>query len=158
MDRALRLAHFCGLVVFLGSILTFIIVSALTKDASLANLAFGRAIISTGTHLLTVPGMWLLAVTGVWLGWRRYGVGQRFFQIKLLLIVLIVSNAYAFVVPAVTTATHVAADSLAQGRLLPTYQAAYLQESVFGALNVVLTLAAAVVGVWRVGVRPATRV
>lgn len=153
MLRALKLIHFGGLVIFLGSILTFIVISALIEGASLENIAFGRKIISTGTNALTLPGMWVLAMTGVWMGYQRYGLKQRFFQIKLLLITLIIINAYVFIVPAVTSATEIAARSLAQGELLPEYKAAYMQESIFGAVNVLLTVAAAVVGIWKIGVK-----
>ena len=128
-------------------------ISALIEGASLENIAFGRKIISTGTNVLTLPGMWVLAVTGVWMGYRRYGVKQRFFQIKLLLMTLVVANAHFIIAPAVASATELAARSLAQGQLLPAYQAAYMQESIFGAINVLLTLTAAVVGVWKVGAR-----
>ena len=156
MFRGLKLVHFGGLVIFLGSILTFIVISTLIENASLENIAFGRKVISTGTNALTLPGMWALAITGVWMGYKRYGLHQRFFQIKLLLIALIVINAYFFVVPAVTLATELAVRSLAQGQLLPEYKAAYMQESIFGAVNVLLTVAAAVMGIWRVGVKPTT--
>lgn len=153
MIRGLKLIHFIGLVIFLGSILTFIVISALIEGASLENIAFGRKIISTGTNVLTLPGMWVLAITGVWMGYKRYGLKQRFFQIKLLLITLVVINAYFFIVPAATSATEIAVHSLAQGQLLPEYKAAYMQESIFGAINVLLTLMAAIVGVWKIGTK-----
>jgi hypothetical protein len=108
-------------VIFLGSILTFIVISALIEGASLENIAFGRKIISTGTNVLTLPGMWVLAITGVWMGYKRYGLKQRYFQIKLLLITLVVINAYFFIVPAATSATEIAVRSLAQGQLLPPF-------------------------------------
>jgi hypothetical protein len=154
MFRGLKLAHFGGLVIFLGSILTFIVISALIKGASLENIALGRKIISAGTNVLTLPGMWVLAITGIWMGYKRYGLKQRFFQLKLLLITLVVINGYFFVLPAVTSATEIAVRSLAQGQLLPEYKAAYMQESIFGTLNVLLAVAAAVVGVWKVGAIP----
>jgi hypothetical protein len=153
MIRGLRLAHFGGLIIFLGSIITFIVISTLIEGATLENIAFGRKIISTGTSILTLPGMWVLAITGLWMGYQRYGVKQRFFQIKLLLMTLVVANAHFIIAPAVASATELAARSLAQGQLLPAYQAAYMQESIFGAINVLLTLTAAVVGVWKVGAR-----
>jgi hypothetical protein len=153
MMQGLKLAHLGGLIIFLGSILTFIVISTLIEGASLENIAFGRKIISTGTSILTLPGMWVLAITGLWMGYQRYGVKQRFFQIKLLLTTLVVANAHFIIAPAVASATELAARSLAQGQLLPAYSAAYMQESVFGAINVLLTLTAAVVGVWKVGAR-----
>lgn len=140
MLRGLKLAHFGGLVIFLGSILTFIVISSLIEGASLENIAFGRKIISTGTNVLTLPGMWVLAITGVWMGYKRYGL-----------------NAYFFILPAVNSATEIAVQSLAQGQLLPEYKAAYMRETIFGAVNVLLTIAAAVVGVWKVGVKSTHR-
>lgn len=153
MQRGLKLMHFGGLIVFLGSILTFIVISVLIENASLEDISFGRKIISTGTNVLTLPGMWVIAVTGVWMGYLRYGVSQRFFQVKVALITLIILNAYFFIVPAVSSATDLAARSLAQGELLPAYKSAYMRESIFGAVNVLLALTAAVVGVWRVGTK-----
>lgn len=150
MLRGLKLAHIGGLVVFLGSILTFILVSALIEGASLQNIAFGRDIISAGTRVLTLPAMWALAISGVWMGYNRYGLKQQFFRVKLLVVALVVINAHLFVVPAVASTTELAARSLAQGHLLAEYKAAYVRESVFGALNVLLTITAAVIGVWRV--------
>ena len=157
MHRGLKLIHFGGLVVFLGSILTFIVISAHIEGAGLDNIAFGRQIISTGTHILTLPGMWILAVTGFILGYRRYGLKHSFFQIKMLLITLIIINAHFFVAPAVSEATTLAMHSLKQGQLLEEYKSAYLRESLFGALNVIMTVAAASIGVWRVGVKSKNR-
>ncbi|HVN49380.1 MAG TPA: hypothetical protein VMU30_11245 [Bacteroidota bacterium] len=65
MLRGLKIVHFCGLVLSLGSIFTFIVISALLEGASLENIVFGRKIISTGTNVLTVPGILVLAITGV---------------------------------------------------------------------------------------------
>jgi hypothetical protein len=153
MLRGVKLFHFGGLVIFLGSIITFIVISALVENASLENMAFGRKIISTGTNVLTLPGIWVLAITGIWMGYKRYGMRQRYFQLKLLIIALILLNAHFVVVPAVSSATDLAVQSLAQGQLLPEYRGAYIKESIFGALNVLLTITAAVVGVWRVGAK-----
>lgn len=151
MIRGLKLAHFVGLVMFLGSIFTFTLISTLTQGASLENLVFGREIISAGTTVLTLPGMWLMAITGLLMTYRRYGFRVRFSQLKLLLIGLIILNAYFFILPGEETATDLARRSLVQEQLLPEYGAAYMRESIFGAVNVVLTITAAVIGVWRIG-------
>lgn len=154
MNRTLKLAHLVGLVLFLGSIFTFIVVSALVDGASLENLAFGRRIISRGTVVLTLPGLWLMVITGLWMGYRRYGFASRFVQIKLALAILIVLNAHLVIVPAADHATTLAEISRASDQLLPEYHAAYLRETVFGAVNVLLAIAAAVVGIWKIGARP----
>jgi len=153
MVRILKLAHFSGLVMSLGSILTFIVISSLIEGTSLENIAFGRKIISAGTNVLTLPGMCALVITGVWMGYKRYGLKQRFFQLKLLIIMLIFINGYFFVRPLVNSATEIAARSFAQGQLLPEYMALYIQESTFGTVNILLIVAAAVIGVWKVGAK-----
>lgn len=157
MFHVLKLLHFGGLVIFLGSILTFIVISALIENASLENLVFGRKIISTGTAVLTVPGIWTLAITGIWMGYSRYGLKCRFFQLKLLIIVLMLLNTYFIILPSVSSATDLAIQSLAQGQLLPQYKSAYMKESVFGALNVLFTISAAVIGVWKIGIKSSTQ-
>ena len=155
MLRLLKLAHLVSLVAFLGSILTFILISTLAEGSSLENLVFARRIVSTGTNVLTLPGMWLLALTGIWMGFKRYGFTRRFIHLKLFVIALVVVIAHFFVAPAVHSATEAANLSLAQGHLLPEYNTAYLRESIFGAINVLLTLIAAVIGTWRIGAQPA---
>lgn len=157
MFRTMKLLHFIGLVLFLGSILAFILVSTLMEGADLEWIVFGRRIISAGTQALTLPGMWLMAVSGVLMAFRRYGFRARFVRVKALLMLLVVLNAHLFVMPAVGLATTLAQQSLATGHLLQGYHAAYLQESVCGAVNVLLTLLAAGVGVWRIGARTTPR-
>ena len=153
MSRALKLAHIGGLIMVLGSISTFIVISTLMEGASLENIAFGRKIISTGTNLLTLPGIWVIAITGVGMGFKRYGLKQRFFQFKLMLIILAIINGYFFVLPLVALATEIAVRSLAHGQLLPEYRALYMQESIYGTVNILIILAAAVIGVWKVGAK-----
>lgn len=153
MSRILKLGHLGGFVISLGSIFTFIVISAVMEGASLENIAFGRKIISTGTSVLALPGIWVLAITGVGMGYKRYGLKQRFFQLKLLLVILVMINGYFFVMPLVTSATELAVQSLAQGQLLPAYKGMYVQESTIGTLNIILIIVAAVVGVWRVGAK-----
>ena len=154
MLRGLKFAHIGGLVMVLGSILTFIVISTLMEGDSLENIAFGRKIISTGSNALTLPGMCVLAISGVLMGYKRYGLKQRFFQLKLLLIILVVINGYFFVLPLVTSATEFAIRSLAQGQLIPEYNALYIKESTFGTINIVIIVAAAVIGVWKIGAKP----
>ncbi|MDD3557776.1 MAG: hypothetical protein PHW27_04310 [Melioribacteraceae bacterium] len=152
MRQILKLLHFIGLTIFLGSIITFVVISNLIEGASLENILFGRNVISARTFLLTLPAMWLIAVTGIWMGYKKYGIKNRFFQLKFFLILLIVLNAHFLVTPAVTLATELATQSYEQGNLLSSYYDAYMKESIFGAINVLLTITAAVIGVWRIGV------
>lgn len=153
MFRVLKLLHIASLVVFLGTIVTFILISSLLDGAGLPNRVFGRQIIATGTHLLTLPALWLAAVSGISMGLRRQGWKQPFFQFKLALVTLALINAYAFVVPAVMAAQRLAIESFGKGKLLPQYHSAAMQETIFGAVNMAIAIMAAVIGVWRLGWR-----
>lgn len=153
MFRAMKFFHIMGTTLFLGSIFTFIVVSAQVQGASLDNLVFGRQVIGAGTWALTLPGICVTAATGIWMGYKRFGLTQRFCLIKLLLTALIAVNGFFFVVPAVLTATEAAVQSRALGHLLPTYDPAYLKESIFGSINILAALAASIVGVWKIGAK-----
>lgn len=148
MMRIMKLVHLFGLTLFLGSIITFVSISILTKDASVTDIAFGRQIISNGTTILTLPGIWLLAISGIWNGLKRYGLRNRYVQIKLLLIFIIIFNAYLFVVPAATEATKLAIQSISHGQLYSEFANAYLKESIMGGINVILGVVASIIGVW----------
>ncbi len=57
--------HSLGLVLFLGSILTYTMISGLAIKDNLANLAFAREIISTGSKFIVFLII-ISAVAGVW--------------------------------------------------------------------------------------------
>jgi hypothetical protein len=121
-------------------------ISALMQDASLPELAFGRRVISEGIASFTVPGMWLLLITGGLAALRRGAA--RFIRAKTVIMAAILVNAYFFVIPAADTATEFAEQALASGVLSSEYGAAYLRESLFGAANVLGAVVASVLGVW----------
>jgi len=142
--------HLLSLASFLGSIFTFIFISAMIDNADVES-ASGRIIIAEGTKWITMPSLWILACTGLLSGWKRYGTGSGFFKIKLLLAVLMLANAYIFILPAVNEATKIAVES---GEILSdTYRTAYRKESLFGALNVIFAFAAMIAGLRSVSLR-----
>ena len=149
MLRLCKLLHVLGWVLFLGSILTFILISIHTQGGPLGGLVLGRRLISSGTDLLTLPGLWMITVTGLWMSIQRSGPGQSFVQIKLVLAAATIINAHSVVRPAARSAMDLAARSRTQCQLLPAYRSAYVRESIAGSLNVAFTLAAAAVGVWK---------
>lgn len=145
--RIVRLIHILGFVFFLGSISTFILISVLSSETTVANLAYGRKIISTGTQLLTIPGIWMLTISGMVVGFLQGALRERFLLWKMLLVALILGNTYLFIAPAVHSATELAAQSVEHGSLLAAYTTAYNQESVFGGINILLALMTAALGV-----------
>lgn len=157
MNRVLRFVHVIGMTLFLGSIVTFIVVSSRAQGGSVEDLAFARTIISAGTDVLTVPGLWISIVSGIVLGLQTSGLRSILVPLKAGLGALLVLNASLFIVPAATRATELAVSARALGAVPEAYGAAYLQESVFGGINVILALVATTIGIWRIGAGHSTQ-
>ena len=156
MRAALKFVHLIGLVLFLGSILTFIVASSVGSAGDLASLAVARRVISTGTNALTLPGLGLLIASGVGLAWGRLRLrDHRWLQVMALAVAAIALNGVLFVLPSVRSATALAEESRSRGTLSAAYGRAYALESSAGAVNVLLGLVAAAAGV--VGTRRAAQ-
>lgn len=124
-----------GTALFLGSILTFVVGSILGARESLDNLVCIRRLIRTGTLTLTMPGLWLaalslagLACTGGVSAWRVVAVA------------FVLITSHALILPATRACLLSARASKAEGALRPAYRSAYLKESIPGALNVLIML------------------
>lgn len=152
MRQLARLGHIIGLVLLLGSILTFIVASGVGESGGVLELAVARRIISAGTAFLTLPGLALLVVSGAALVGMGTGMLRRT-PVRIMLVAAagIIANGVAVVLPAVRSATALAEASLAAGHRVAGYQHAYMTESVAGGLNVALVLVALVAGVFGPG-------
>ena len=154
MRRTLRFVHLIGLVLFLGSILTFIVVSSVPATWDVASLVVARRVISTGTNVLTLPGLGLLIGSGVGLTWGQLRVrDHRWLQVMVLAAGLIALNGFVFVLPAVRSASALIEEAQSLGTVTEAYTRAYVLESSAGSVNVILGLVAMVAGV--VGARRA---
>jgi hypothetical protein len=157
MSKTMKFVHYFGLILFLGSIFTYTLISTLTKNASLENLVFARQIISSGTIFLTLPGMFLILVAGIIITLKDFHfLRHRWLNIKHAIIVIIILNTFIFILPAEREALELAKASLAQGKLLSEYTSAYMKESIAGALNVLLVVVSIIVAIWRFEKKPAT--
>lgn len=150
MKKGVKLIHIVGLILFLGSIFTYTLISTLTKEASLENILFARKIISAGTTYLTLPGLFIIVLSGIisTINGTRF-LKHRWLKIKFLTAIIIVLNTFIFILPAINEALAFAEASLTQGKLLSEYTAAYMQESIAGGVNVLLVVASIVSGIWK---------
>lgn len=150
MRRLLKLLHLLGLSAFLGSILAFIVASQIAQGMPLQSLATLRAFVDAGTLALTLPGMWLVAVTGLAGAMMRGSLfSEGWLLIKQGLMLLIILNAHFIVVPAVFEVSRLAVEGASSGALPAGYASAYLRESLAGGANIALALGAAALGVWK---------
>lgn len=148
MRKTLKFVHLIGLVLFLGSIFTFIVVSSVPAKGDLASLVVARRVISAGTNALTLPGLGLLIASGIGLTWGQLRLrDHRWLQVMVLAAGLVVMNGFLFVLPAVRSASALVEESQSLGPLTQAYARAYILESSAGSVNVVLGLVAVAAGV-----------
>jgi hypothetical protein len=136
--------HFVGLAMFLGSILGHITIGFVpgARDQAQAML-FGRQAIEIATWSLTIPGLVLLAVTGLFMTVRG-GLGfgrQRWLTVHQIIGALILLNAALVLAPVGGDLLDVASKIIQGTASMETFAALAGRERMFGAANVVLALA-----------------
>jgi len=144
--------HLLGLAMFVGSILGHVTIGFVpgAKDQAQAML-FGRQAIEVATWSLTVPGLALLVVTGLFMTLRgALGFGRRrWLTVHQTIGVLILLNASLILVPVGGDLLDVATKIMQGGASLEGFAALKLRESTFGAANLVLALVTIFVAVLR---------
>jgi hypothetical protein len=142
-NRIAKALHFVGLAMFLGSILSHVSLGFVpgARDPARAML-FWRQGIEIATNSLTVPGLALLVVTGLFMaGWggSRFAK-QRWLIVHLTIGVLIVLIA-AFVMRPVGIRSLDQAIKISHGAgSMATFSALIRRERIFGAITIVLAL------------------
>lgn len=146
-DRILKTAkalHIVGASMFLGSILTHITVGAIPGMYKTAGATvLGRSAIELATEFVTLPGLALLLLTGVFMTVRgRFGLGKiRWLTVHQSLGVLVILSA-VFVLYPVGGELLEAAQAWAQSGVAGEFAGLKTREAAFGAVNIVLALAA----------------
>ncbi|MFN3625602.1 MAG: DUF2269 family protein [Hyphomicrobium sp.] len=142
--------HFVGLAMFFGSILGHIAIGFVpgARDQAQAML-FGRQAIEIATWSLTVPGLALLTVTGLFMTIRgELGFGRRrWLTTHQIIGVLILVNAALILVPIGGDLADAASKILQGSGSIEAFAALAGREQLFGAANVALTIAAIFVAV-----------
>ena len=152
MIRIAKALHLLGLTLFLGSIFGHIALGVLPGPAEDAAAAlFARRAIEASTWALTLPGLALLAVTGLFLTLRG-GLGfgrRRWLTLHQAIWLLIAVNAALVLVPGGSALLQEATAIAGGTGSLETFLALATRESRFGAVNVALALAAVFLAVLR---------
>ena len=153
MYKTAKALHLIGLAMFLGSILGHISIGFLPDAGAAQTILFGRQAIAVATWWLTLPGLALLIVTGLFMTVQgRHGFGRRrWLTAHQVLAVLIALNAAFVLVPGGETLRALAAEVADGRRAADAMQALAGRESMFGAANLLMALAAIFVAVLKPG-------
>lgn len=143
-NRITRALHFVGLAMFLGSILAHVSLGFVpgAKDPSQA-MVFWRQGIEIATASLTVPGLALMVVTGLFMTVRSGAkfARQHWLILHLIIGALIVLNSALVMVPVGIRSLDQAIQISHGSGSMETFSALIGQERVFGAINILLALA-----------------
>lgn len=140
MAKILRIMHLLALVMFLGSIIGYIVVNGMAeKSTNLEVVSFAKNFVYLGTRIITVHGMWILILTGILLSYSSgYKIGANgWLKAKLLISLFIIINATFLIVPATKELAHIASDSVVKGALNPNMPKFQMREDIFGTINVI---------------------
>jgi len=143
MKNTFKLLHLIGLVMFMGSILSFIAMNKFVGASTDAMLiSHQRQFVSAITWALTIPGMWILIIAGslTALTGKYRLIEHRWLITKLALAALILINGTFFIAPLVSQVTSIAEQSAIQGQLLPTYMPLKTKEDMYGIANFLMIL------------------
>lgn len=142
MPRLLKLLHILGLVLFLGSIPTHIVLGHIAPggDIPAMGIVFSRKVMLIITLAATVPGLVLLSVTG-WLRRRSIAAPRpRWLRLHLALGLTILMIGTLVITPQILDLM-AQAEALAGDSFDPAaWKRAKLIEDVAGTLNVGLAL------------------
>jgi len=148
----LRLLHFVGLAMFLGGILGHIALEQLPgAEADAATIVVLLSAQVHSTRVLMMPGLFLLIVTGVWLTVRYHGgfMRVRWLTVHQVLAVLILLNTALILGPIGAHMLEVALALRPDAFDLSALHELARQELTFGPINLILTIAAIGVAVFR---------
>jgi hypothetical protein len=150
IHKTAKALHFIGLAMFLGSILGHIAIGFVpgAKDQPQAML-FGRQAIEIATWSLTIPGLALLVVTGLFMTFHG-GLGfgrRRWLTTHQIIGALILLNAALILVPVGDDLFGAASQIVHGGGSREAFAALAARERMFGAANLVLALATIFVAV-----------
>jgi uncharacterized membrane protein len=156
MKNTAKFLHLIGLVMFLGGILASIAMNIFVGTSTDATLIFHqRQFVSAISWTLTIPGMWLVVITGIVtaLSGKYRLVEQRWLSAKLVLAVLILLNGTIILAPLVDQVTGLAEQGAMQDQLLPIYLQLKAKEDMHGAANFVMIWIAILLAIFKPGFR-----
>ena len=152
MKNAVKILHLLGFVMFLGGILGTIITTIVVgSDTDPVLIDHQRQIVSAIVQGLTVPGMWIVILSGLYMAFlRKYNLLKiRWLTLKSILGTLIFINGSFILVPLADKVTALASQSASQGALAMNYLSLKGNEDMFGAVNLILILIVTVIAVFK---------
>lgn len=152
MNKATKMLHLLGFVMFLGGILATIVTNAVVgNDTNPILIDHQRQFVSAIIRGLMIPGMWVVFLSGLFMvRLRKYNLRKvRWITIKFALALIILLNGTFILAPLANEVTALASQGASQGMLAANYFAQKANEDMFGAVNFFLILITVVFAVFK---------
>lgn len=149
MLKLAKTIHIIGVAMFLGSIFAHIAAGMAPEvTTNPAAMLFARQTIATATLYVTLPGLAIAVVSGLFMThYGKFGLfRERWLTLHQLAALVMVANALVMLVPIGRAAVEAAA-AVAAGNTAEALAALMAKEHVFGAINIVLAVAAVLLAV-----------
>ena len=143
-----------GMIMFLGGILPSVVMNAVVgHQTDVLLIHHQRIFVSAISWALTIPGMWILVLSGVLaaIQGRFHPKQHRWLAVKMTLGMLIFLNGTFILAPLVGQVTQFAADGVVLGNLPTEYLSAKRTEDLMGLANFVMILVAFVLAILKPG-------
>ena len=140
MKSIFKIVHVIALSIFLGTIISYILIGILSGEN---NLSFSRGVVLTGTQYLTIPALWIVGFSGIMLSKKSF---QGWKRAKIFGFLLIMFNTHFFILPAIE-------DSIKYLNLgnLTALDNALFVEAISGSINLLLIVLMIIIAVTKWG-------
>lgn len=149
MLKCLKVIHVLGVVLFLGSVFAHIAAGQIPVTPGSSAILTARQVIDLTTRYVTLPGLGIAIVSGALMAAKGYSgaLKRRWLMLHMAAALAVAVISVTVMAPAGREIL-AAAGALAAGNLSPeALSAIALREHVFGAVNILLAIAAIVLGV-----------
>lgn len=131
-----------GFALCFGSIATFIVMNFVLGSApSLEAIYWQRMFVAKIMYYSTVPGMWILFLSGTIVTLNQYGVSKNlWFLLKVFILLAIVINGTFIIVPLADKVNELAIKQYQLNKENVEYLSTKTMEDIFGALNFIILI------------------
>ena len=140
MKSIFKIVHVIALSIFLGTIISYILIGILSGEN---NLSFSRGVVLTGTQYLTIPALWIVGFSGIMLSKKSF---QGWKRAKIFGFLLIMFNTHFFILPAIEDSIKY----LNLGDLTASDNALFV-EAISGSINLLLIVLMIIIAVTKWG-------
>lgn len=134
-----KLLHFIqeiGTIMYVGGILSHIVIGILFKDADVSAYYNIYVYKEQSAYILILPGLGLKIISDLLL-FFQYKQKPNWLKLKLLMVLFLTVNAFVFLVPMMPELVHLAKESIPTGKISQTFLDKEHMEQLVGQSNVI---------------------